>query len=258
MDSEVKSETPTKPERENKEDDSVNFQLLKWNDQESLLLSDNKDYMNINLTTNEDDNGSNGEKEANYISHPIQNKSDNTAHNEVDGSSSDESNDLMNTKEVLKMFDKLAKESIQKIMLNNFSSETSSDSANNDNKRNIDDIIDSDPQQLIFSNNHLDNSAANSNEEIENNIIDQWDKNLVPELPTNEQVNKHQNSEILNNENPSLSYSEENIIENDDQENKEPLKTIIENSQEDHFDQYQQDEDDEEEQGDPSENEDYK
>jgi hypothetical protein len=65
------------------------------------------------------------------------------------------------------MFDKLAKDSIQKIMQNNFC-DSSSDSDNNGSQHNIDEIINSDPHQLILNNSYpvtSDNQDADNNDD---------------------------------------------------------------------------------------------
>lgn len=69
-----------------------------------------------NLTKIEEQDENNAANEVKFVSQPAQSSNEDDHQNDVISNSSDESNRFMDTKDAMMMFDKLAKESIQKIM----------------------------------------------------------------------------------------------------------------------------------------------
>lgn len=163
MESEVQAECPPKLNIESSNEWRLVPHSNECNTQDANQQNSSADSANAALTWKQEDNGDNQPIDPSEVQDNTEldqrSHSDNANDEVSSSSSSNESIELMNTKDAVMMFDKLAKESIQKIMQNDFS-ESSNDSVNNESQHNIDEIINSDPHQLILNGNYQAKSGT--------------------------------------------------------------------------------------------------
>ena len=182
-------------------------------DEKATLENNMNDKSNGNTNETPYKNGSPGDSIKNSTPEDKSNKNSNEL-------SPDEEHALLNKGEMIDMFEKLAKESIQKITQGD-QSDSSEDSNSKDGVEQLDKMIHSDPQKLILVNGHKNEQLEQQVESINKEIATEQEHEIEEKMNV---VASHQSSDqlpYLNNKIDEQDQQSEQTLENGKEEEPE-------------------------------------